>query len=210
MATKAANFTDFIIKHNESTKDNSKHWTVKHETVNGRVTLTAENGNERIVLIWDGDSEVYNYPMSNFYRGEQEWAIRNVSEARKIVSGLTVKGSKTTGTRRQASPTRTVTKAAAEADDVKPPKKTRKATEDSEPAKPRLPFNLEMSDLEILAVLKNRYLYWKTGFAKKSGKALANQHLQIEVSPRTNRKLVKFADDEGFKSAYLDAIYEVK
>lgn len=220
MTTKATKFADFIAEHNKAlggSKDaKEKHWNVTFSALEKAATptvqLTAEHPATKstILLVWNGDTEVYNYPESVFTRdGDNggEWTIRNVSEARKIVLGEIVKGGTGDGPRRGRA-TRATTPTGEKS--TTPARKTRrtKADPDDRPVTD-VPFKLDDPDDVIIELLKGKTIKWRRGAIKMTSKVFPN-HLKIEKS-KTNadRRYIQFADDDGFKTVYLDLITKV-
>ena len=219
MEAKAQTFATFVEKHNVNSTDATKHWNVTTVTRNERTTTEASRGDETIKLVWNGAGEVYDYPRSEYSRQDQTWAIRNVSEARKIVTGLVVKGT-STGTKREASRVRTVTSSKMstdQADDVsaskgkgKRAKSTPDDTETDENAipKPNLPFKLDDPDDVLRQVFANRTIIYKQGAVRMTKKVEDNNHLRFSISPTNNRRLIHFAGDK-FWAIYIDIIEKV-
>lgn len=225
MEAKAKAFTEFVEKFNANTTDTDKHWNVLTVTKGDRTTTTAIRNDETLTLIWFGTGEVYDYPNSAYSRKGTDWAVRNVSEGRRLINGTASKGT-ATGTKRESSPKRTVTttasKAAAEADtdDVPAPAKrkakatrTAKVTDADAPEDtgPKLPFKLDDPDDVILNIVADRYVTWRKGAVKMVRKAHKTQHLKITLSAkRQGVRMLNFADDAGFYALDLDNILEVK
>lgn len=221
MTTKAAKFATFISEYNKSHKAAANQWTVEYNENSGVVTLTAQNSTnkETIVLVWNGETEVYNYPESVYSRetgNVGEWTIRNVSEARMIVERKVTKGSssgKRTGRPRKevAAPAASETDNGAAPSASPKPATSRKrrnvaADEGDRPVTDR-PFNLDDPDEVIIATLTGKNVTWRRG-AVTLTKAVAGKNIRVEESKKTGRRMIHFADD-GFYAVYLDAILKV-
>lgn len=210
-ATKAKRFAEFLAEFNKG-KQQADRWTVAYKNLSTSpqpmTELVAEHAKtgQTIVLRWDRESEVYNYYESVYTRtigNSGEWTIRNVSEARMIVTGKVTKGS---ATGRRAGRPRTAAPATAGGEPSAPRRRTRNADDDV--PRRNVPFNLDDPDDVILATLTGKTITWRRGAISYKKVVHNNKHLRLEVSPRTGQKMLHFADDQ-FYTVYLEKILTV-
>ena len=210
-ATKAKRFAEFLAEFNKG-KQQADRWTVAYKNLSTSpqpmTELVAEHAKtgQTIVLRWDRESEVYNYYESVYTRtigNSGEWTIRNVSEARMIVTGKVTKGS---ATGRRAGRPRTAAPATAGGEPSAPRRRTRNADDDV--PRRNVPFNLDDPDDVILATLTGKTITWRRGAISYKKVVHNNKHLRLEVSPRTSQKMLHFADDQ-FYTVYLEKILTV-
>jgi hypothetical protein len=228
MTVKARKFEQFIREYNASLNgDDAKKskWTVSYKAPEDTdvITLTAKHPvtGQQITLVWDNknDSEVYNYPESVYSRSKGdnpgEWTIRNVSEARMIVLGKVTKGS-ASGRRGGRPRNAEVADKASQNGDAPAPATTRKRAK-SRSADPvdqsdlGLPFNLDDDDETVLKALSGKLIYWRRGAVRMSAE-VHPKNLSMKASKNAEtpgRRFVQFADNEGFKTVYLDIITKV-
>ena len=210
-ATKAKRFAEFLAEFNKG-KQQADRWTVAYKNLSTSpqpmTELVAEHAKtgQTIVLRWDRESEVYNYYESVYTRtigNSGEWTIRNVSEARMIVTGKVTKGS---ATGRRAGRPRTAAPATAGGEPSAPRRRTRNADDDV--PRRNVPFNLDDPDDVILATLTGKTITWRRGAIAFKKTVHNSKHLRLEVSPRTGQKMLHFADDQ-FYTVYLEKILTV-
>lgn len=219
-STKALKFSTLVADYCNTHKAQANQWVTAHSrSQDGRVTLTATNAETRetIVLVWDGDTEVYNYPESVYTRetgNVGSWTIRNVSEAGKIVRREVTKGGSGTSARvgrpRSTSSTDKDTESSEAPSRATRTGRSRKSDPNDRPATD-LPFALDDPDEVILSMLADKTIKWRAGAVLKTS-TVNSKHLKVMTSKNTDtpgRKYIQFAEDDGFKTVYLDKIRKV-